>query len=722
MSASTGAGRRVESLVLLSGVVVLLALRLPFLPATLEDIDSVNFDLGVHDYDLVHHQPHPPGFPVYIFLARLAHPWFDSHAAGLAFLSALFGALVVVPLYFLMRRLTSRQEAGLVCVLTLFNPIVWFNSVRPMSDLTGFFLVTTAQWLLVSALDDEPPLVRRRAFWLLGVALAGVSIGARLQAVWLVGPVLLYGLWRRRSIQTAAETLVCFGAAVALWAVPLLMLSGGPAAFLDSFTSMISFSVPVEPLVTAFTIRRAALAAVDVVLSPWRIGLGAVVTLLAVAGTIMLARSDRRLLGLLSLLFLPYAAYHYALQSTPNLRYAIPIVPFVACLASVAILRGARQVAFLPPVAGAVAATVAAPLTLPALAAYHSPSPPYQALAAIERLDDAPHSVVVTGHYIFERYLEQIRKHEVLLPAQGARQTLVGYWQQGNQKPVVFLRQPERNTLLLFGHDRQEPLGRWRWPVPVRPFMQGERPGHVELLRLEPPRWFAESGFLVADEAGPLEDVVREKSRLRVRSSPRQRAFALSGFLHGAKAADVVLTLDGRRSTWKVGEQFALHTMIDPVADSETYLPLSVEASAPAVFTDVWMEPSDRAFIRPSQGFYTAERDEDTELFRWIAPHAVASAYLPVSKGRLTIEGWIPDTYRQPLALSFEWNGRPLASLNVDGPRFRVEQDVAGSPGEPWGELAITASQSFVPHERQRNGDRRTLAVRIYRLTLDLSK
>lgn len=715
--------RRIEWLALLAATAALLALRLPFLPPTLDDIDSVNFDLGVHDYDPIRHQPHPPGYPVYILVAKLIHPLFDSHAAGLAFCSALFSALSVIPLYLLMRRLTGRPGAALVCVLTLLNPIVWFNSVRPMSDLTGFFFVTVTQCLLVTALlHDDSLWQKRRTVWLIGTALAGISIGSRLQAVWLVGPLLLYGTWRLRSMRAAGLTLLCFAAAVALWLVPLLVLSGGPSRFVDGFSSMILNSLPVEPLVNGLTVRRATIAAVDVLLSPWQGGFGAIVLLLAGAGTVILARSDRRLLGLLSLLFLPYALYHYAMQATPNLRYTIPIIPMVACLVSVPVLRVARQVPFVLPVAAAAAMAVAAIITVPALAAYHStPSPPFQALAALDRLDAAPGSIVVSGHRVFERYLGLIDKHQVLLPTQSARQTLMTYWQEGGQKPVLFFKHSMRMTLLSFGQERPERLGRWRWPKPVRPFMQGERPGRVELLRLDAPRWFAESGMLVTAEAGPLEKVLQEKSRLRVRASRRRRAFVASGFLTGAKSAHVSLHLrDDQQSMWTVGDHFTLRTLFDSPPKATGYIPVSLVATLPAVFTDVWVGPDDRSFIRPSRGFYTAERDEELDLFRWIAPHAVATAYLPTPKGRVTIEGWIPEKYyRLPLVLSLVWNGSPVASVNISTPRFRIEQNLPGSTQEPWGELRIKSSQSFVPDELQRNGDRRTLAVKIYRLTLD---
>lgn len=131
----------------------LLALRVPFLSPTLEDLNSVNFDLGVHAFDPVSHRPHPPGYAVYIAAAKLAHPLFTSHAAGLGFVSALFGALALIPLFILLRSLTSPAAARLATVLVCFNPLVWFSSVRPMSDAMGWFAVLAAQALLVVALQ-----------------------------------------------------------------------------------------------------------------------------------------------------------------------------------------------------------------------------------------------------------------------------------------------------------------------------------------------------------------------------------------------------------------------------------------------------------------------------------------------------------------------------------------------------------------------------------------
>ena len=87
-----------------------LAAHLPSLPPTLEDLDSINFAMGVRDFDVAHHQPHPPGYPLFIALGKLATPVFRAAGVsapevwGLAVWSAIAGSLLVWLVYLFWRR------------------------------------------------------------------------------------------------------------------------------------------------------------------------------------------------------------------------------------------------------------------------------------------------------------------------------------------------------------------------------------------------------------------------------------------------------------------------------------------------------------------------------------------------------------------------------------------------------------------------------------------
>ena len=52
--------------------IVFFAFHLPYLPASLEDLDSINFALGIRRFDVAAHQPHPPGYPVFIALGKVS--------------------------------------------------------------------------------------------------------------------------------------------------------------------------------------------------------------------------------------------------------------------------------------------------------------------------------------------------------------------------------------------------------------------------------------------------------------------------------------------------------------------------------------------------------------------------------------------------------------------------------------------------------------------------
>src|SRR5437773_366311 len=202
-------------------ILVLLS-RVLFLPPTLEDIDSVNFALALREFNPALHQPHPPGFPVYVGVAKAVNVLVPDPVRALALLSAVAQALLVLPLFFLFRALGATVgRAAAATALVMANPILWFNGARPMSDSLGLLFVMGTQVLLLHGANDPRALVA-------GSAGAALAAGVRVQAVLLTVPLMLDAMVRSRRGRALAALAFVLG--LTAWIVPLLLQSGGVSA------------------------------------------------------------------------------------------------------------------------------------------------------------------------------------------------------------------------------------------------------------------------------------------------------------------------------------------------------------------------------------------------------------------------------------------------------------------------------------------------------------
>jgi len=96
-----------------------LAAHLPFLAPSLEDIDSINFALGLRHFDPALHQPHPPGYPVYMLLGHISLPIVErvtsttavaAEARALAIWSAIGGAACIIAAWLLFTAFAERSR------------------------------------------------------------------------------------------------------------------------------------------------------------------------------------------------------------------------------------------------------------------------------------------------------------------------------------------------------------------------------------------------------------------------------------------------------------------------------------------------------------------------------------------------------------------------------------------------------------------------------------
>lgn len=142
--------------------------------------DEALFTMAMRDYDVTLHHPHPPGFPVFIAMARLIRPLVQDDFRALQTVNVIAAMLVFVAVFLFARELRLRFSTCLASgVLFAFFPNVWFFGGGAFSDVPSIVLVLFAVIFLLRGVRD------RRAYWA-GTLLMALAIGIRPQNL-LVG-------------------------------------------------------------------------------------------------------------------------------------------------------------------------------------------------------------------------------------------------------------------------------------------------------------------------------------------------------------------------------------------------------------------------------------------------------------------------------------------------------------------------------------------------------
>jgi hypothetical protein len=535
-----------------------LLLHLPYLPASLEDLDSVNFALGMRDYDVARHQPHPPGYPVFIALAKAANLFAPSEARALALVSVVTGALGVLAIGVLFRRLGGARAPGVwwiaATVVAMTAPLYWFTAARPLSDVAGLAAALAVQALTLGARSSRA--LAAAAFG------AGIAAGVRSQVVWLTVPLLTVKLlvargWlldgrgpapahRATSIQPPAtgRALAAFGAGLAVWFVPLVVVSGGPAAYWRALFNQGSEDfVNIQMLWNAHTPRDIVNALYFAFIAPWATWPVAIVVLVCAAlGLVWLFRHAPAALLALAAAFGPYLVFDLLFQESVTGRYALPLVVPIAYLA----VSGLR---LLPHDTGlAVAVAIAmfdahiGGTSIAAFARYKAP-----AFRVLDEMRDAAASAKEPPVLAMDRRNEFDFRRPIVwvgdrmpaisrkLPAPAQHEWLeaVKYWNGGGRAPVWFLVDPRRTSIDLVQHG--EP-SRYRWPLPYPVLVSGARPNEMDWYAVERPEWYVGEGWALTPEAAG----VAATDRRGLEFGP------IDGWLSGDTARDGVLMIGGR--------------------------------------------------------------------------------------------------------------------------------------------------------------------------------
>lgn len=208
---------------------VTLLLRIPFRSQILHHWDSVNFALALDHFDVRLHQPHPPGtFVIYIMLGRLFNAFLHDPNDSLVWLSVVLSSLGTAALFLLSKEWFGCKVGLSTALLTIVSPLVWFHGEVALSYTLEVFWVPLVVYFCYK--------MQTKSGWALlaSALLIGMAGGVRPNT-----PVFLFPLWamgiiiHKYPLRKILVALLVMGLGVLIWAVPMVMMSGGLAEYIE---------------------------------------------------------------------------------------------------------------------------------------------------------------------------------------------------------------------------------------------------------------------------------------------------------------------------------------------------------------------------------------------------------------------------------------------------------------------------------------------------------
>jgi 4-amino-4-deoxy-L-arabinose transferase-like glycosyltransferase len=185
----------------------------------LDEIDSINFAMGVHHFDLWKHQPHPAGYPLYVFFGWIGDTLFGcGPEASLRFVSVLGGAVFVAAWFGIIRLQFNERLAWWVASCLIITPVIWMTATKVLSDCPAAAFLS-AQILAAVCYSRSG----RRSALLANSLFGAAAAGVRPQLILVVFVVLATALRLRRDTSWKWSLLswgTLIGACL-LWLIPM---------------------------------------------------------------------------------------------------------------------------------------------------------------------------------------------------------------------------------------------------------------------------------------------------------------------------------------------------------------------------------------------------------------------------------------------------------------------------------------------------------------------
>lgn len=225
-----------DRIFLLSSLFLLaLFTRIPFAGKVLYHLDSINFALALKEYNISVHQPHPPGYFLYIMLGRFINLFVEDANTIFVTISIVFTGLTVVVIFLLGEEIFDLKSGLLAAFIAMTSPNIWFHGEVALTYIAEACISTLIAFCCWKVIKGE-----ENYLWASVIAL-GLAGGLRQNTPVFLLPLWLYSV-KGVPIKKVGASLLVLGLVSISWFVPMVMMTGGWNSYCDALRELWKYS------------------------------------------------------------------------------------------------------------------------------------------------------------------------------------------------------------------------------------------------------------------------------------------------------------------------------------------------------------------------------------------------------------------------------------------------------------------------------------------------
>ena len=213
------------------GVCAVAASRIAFRSHLLYDVDSINFALALRRFDPAAHQPHPPGYFLYVYLGRLVNLLIPDANAALVAISVAASCGAAWMIHLLTEEWFGERPALVALVLFLVSPLCWFHGIVALTYMVEAFFSALVGYLCWKVYTGN------KAFLVPASLALALAAGFRPSSAIFLAPLWLLSIWRMDWRRRWLAVLVA-GAGMLAWFLPMAATAGGIGPYFTSLAHL----------------------------------------------------------------------------------------------------------------------------------------------------------------------------------------------------------------------------------------------------------------------------------------------------------------------------------------------------------------------------------------------------------------------------------------------------------------------------------------------------